>query len=111
MDVVNIVVTWPTKNFATESKNGHSIMKGPRMLLFEGILLFEALKEISARNPKWQKTHHATRSLGIEEHGYRKYSRIFLSSVGNIRSGTQFRTIDPSVDRKDGTVVLLRQKA
>lgn len=53
-------------------------MKGPRMLLFEGILLFEALKEISARNPKWQKTHHATRSLGIEEDGYRKSHGFFF---------------------------------
>ena len=93
------------------------------MLYIEGRILFEPLQKIDARNPKWQKTHHATRSSGIEEHGYRNSEEFAFEdgrgavgcriqvdlghpvaatgsgqSAGNIFSGTQFRTIGPSVD-------------
>lgn len=57
-------------------------MKWPSILDYEGAMLVEALQELGARDQKRQKTHHATRSSGIEEHGYRKSEDFSFEAVG-----------------------------
>ena len=74
------------ENIATESKIEQKNMKGSRMLDLGEMMRFETLQGMGARNIKWQKTHHAARSSGIEEHGYRKSEDFTFDTVGE-RSG------------------------
>ena len=68
------------------SKNEQKKMKGSRMLNLVELRRLESLQEKGARNLKWQKTHQAARSSGIEEHGYRKSEDFTFDTVGE-RSG------------------------
>ena len=74
------------ENIATETKIEQKNMKVSRMLNLREKMRFESVQGIGARNPKWQKTHHAARSSGIEEHGYRKSENFIFDTVGE-RSG------------------------